>query len=135
MRGTLAEYLKKLGYEVVDDGDFKLDPDDDFPVFAQKVARDVISSDDGDARGILICGSGQGMCMAANRFKGIRASLGYNRDAARSVRNDDDSNILCVPVNTLTPEEVKDITDVWLTTAFSGITRYKRRIREMDEMN
>lgn len=135
MRKVLGEYLKGIGYEVVDDGDFRMDPDDDYPVFAQKVVNDILASNDHDARGILLCGSGQGMCMAANRFKGIRAALGYDRESARAARNDDDSNVLCLPANTLHQEKANAIAEVWLTTDFAKNVRFTRRIREMDEMN
>src|ERR1700723_3226103 len=86
---SLVEYLKRAGYEVSNDGDITLKPEDDFPLFARRVVNDMLSSDDDDPRGILLCGSGQGMCMAANRYRGIRACLGWSVDAARSSRNDD----------------------------------------------
>ena len=72
------------------------------------------------------------MVMAANRFKGIRAALGYDKAAAHSARNDDDSNILALPANALSFEEAVGITETWLMTPFAGATRFKRRIQEMD---
>lgn len=135
LKTQLVEYLKKAGYDVVDDGDTKLDPNDDFPVFAQKVVIDVLGSDDKDARGILLCGSGQGMCMAANRFKGIRAALIYDRESARSSRNDDDSNIACLPADVMDKKDASLIIETWLNTPFAGAARYIRRIKEMDELN
>ena len=131
---NLISYLKKAGYSVVDDGTPKLDPADDFPVLAQKAVIDVLSSNDPQSRAILICGSGQGMCMAANRFKGIRACLGYDRESVRSARNDDDSNVLCLPANVLERDEAKVIVETWLNTPFAAAPRYKRRIRELDEL-
>ena len=135
LRNSLIKYLKAAGYEVIDDGDQKLNPNDDFPLFAQKVVSDILASDDRDAKGILICGSGQGMCMAANRFKGIRAALVYDRESARSSRNDDDSNILCLPSKVLEKDTANLITETWLNTAFAKAPRFIRRIRELDEMN
>ena len=135
LKTQLVEYLKKAGYEVVDDGDSKLDPNDDFPVFAQKVVMDLLASDDKDARGILLCGSGQGMCMAANRFKGVRAALLYDRESARSSRNDDDSNIACLPANVMNKEDASVIIETWLNTPFARATRFIRRIKEMDSLN
>lgn len=134
LRRQLIDYLKRAGYVVHDDGDAKLDPDDDFPVFAARVVRDVLADEAKDPRGILICGSGQGMCMAANRFKGIRACLGYDREAVRTARNDDDSNVLCLPADILERDEAKIIVETWLNTQFSGAARFKRRIKEMDEL-
>jgi ribose 5-phosphate isomerase B len=135
LRNSLIKYLKKAGYEVVDDGDERLNPDDDFPVFALSVVKDVLSGDDHDARGILICGSGQGMCMAANRFKGIRAALGYDRKSARSSRNDDNSNILCLPSDVLEKDTANLIVETWLNTPFAKAPRFIRRLKELDEMS
>lgn len=134
LRNSLLEYLKRAGYEVSDEGDSKLDPADDFPVFAQKVVKDVLTSSDQDARGILICGSGQGMCMAANRFAGIRALLGYDRESVRSARNDDDANILCLPANLLKKDTANILVETFLNTPFAGAPRFVRRIKELDEL-
>lgn len=129
---NLLVYLKKAGYSISDDGAPRLDPTDDFPVLAQKAVMDVLNND--DARAILICGSGQGMCMAANRFKGIRACLGYDRESVRAARNDDDSNVLCLPANVLERDEAKIIVETWLNTPFAAAPRYARRLRELDEL-
>jgi ribose 5-phosphate isomerase B len=134
LRNSLLTYLKKAGYDVEDEGDTALDPADDFPVFAQKVVTNVLSSTDPDPRGILICGSGQGMCMVANRYKGIRAALGYDLDSVRSSRNDDNSNILCLPARLLEKDAANVIMETWLHTPFAAAPRYVRRIKEMDEV-
>ena len=135
-KGKLAEYLKKSGYEVVDEGDVSRDPEDDFPQFAGRVitAMRGDSLDANDARGILICGSGQGMCMAANRFKGIRAALAWDQEEARAARNDDDSNVLCLSSRYLDFDATVSIVHTWLMTPFAGATRFKRRIQELDEL-
>lgn len=135
LKTQLGEYLKKAGYDVIDDGDTELRPEDDYPVFAQKVVSSVLSSTDPEPRGILLCGSGQGMCMAANRFKGIRAALIYDRESARSSRNDDDSNVACLPAVGLSRDEAVVLVETWLNTPFANAPRYRRRIKEMDEMN
>ena len=75
LKEKVFAYLVKNGYDVQDVGGVELNPDDDFPQFAQAAALKVIGDDSKDPRAILICGGGQGMCMAANRFKGIRASV------------------------------------------------------------
>lgn len=134
LRNTLLSYLKRAGYEVVNEGDLKMDPDDDYPVFVARVAHDLLSGDDKNARGILICGSGQGMCMAANRYKGIRACLGYDHESVRSARNDDDANVLCLPAKILKDDTANVIVEVFLNTEFAAAPRYIRRIREMDEL-
>jgi ribose 5-phosphate isomerase B len=87
-----------------------------------------------DTRGILICGSGQGMCMAANRFKGIRAALAWDQEEARAARNDDDSNVLCLSARYLDFDKTIGIVHTWLMTPFAGATRFKRRIQELDEL-
>lgn len=130
----LAERLKLAGHELVDEGDDSLRPEDDFPQFAGRVASAMLASGDPMARGILLCGSGQGMCMAANRFKGIRACLGWSTEAARSARNDDDCNVLCLPAKQLRLEEAEAIISVWLSTSFAGAPRFARRLKELDEL-
>ncbi len=134
LKQELIVLLKKLGHEVVDEGDAMLDPADDFPQFAAKVVQDLRADKDPEARGVLICGSGQGMCMAANRFKGIRASLVWDVAEARMSRNDDDSNVLCLPARVLETDEAESIVSAWLTTAFAGAPRFKRRIQQMDAL-
>lgn len=135
LRRTVIDYLKRAGYDVVDDGGDTLNPDDDFPVFAQKVVADMLSSDDPSPRGILICGSGQGMCMAANRFRGIRALLAYDRESVRSARNDDDANIMCLPASIFEKDTANVLVETFLNTDFAAAPRYTRRIRELDELN
>ncbi|HUY53052.1 MAG TPA: RpiB/LacA/LacB family sugar-phosphate isomerase [Candidatus Dormibacteraeota bacterium] len=134
-RNKIRDFLIKNNYIVDDLGDHKLDPNDDYPIFAQRVVNDVLASDDPDPRGILLCGSGQGMVIAANRFKGIRACLGWDIKSVRDSRNDENSNVLCLPAQILDGQEVLDIIHRWLESPFSGAPRHSRRIRELDEMN
>lgn len=134
LRNALIEYLKRAGYDVVDDGSERLDPVDDYPVFAHKVVMDLLGSDDPDARGILVCGSGQGMCIAANRFAGIRALLGYDHESVRSARNDDNANILCLPASVFKKNTANVLVETFLNTKFAAAPRYVRRIREIDEL-
>lgn len=134
MKQGLIEALRRSGHEVTDQGDQARDPQDDFPQFAEQVVRALKSAADPDARGILICGSGQGMCMAANRFKGIRASLIWDVAEARAARNDDDSNVLCLPARSIALDEAARIAEAWLATPFAGAARFKRRISEMDNL-
>jgi ribose 5-phosphate isomerase B len=129
---NLYEYLKKTGREVSDDGDQSLNSEDDYPVFASRVAKDILTSKDKDSRGILLCGSGQGMCMAANRFKGIRAALGHDTDSIKAARNDDDANVLCLPAENYSDKSL-EIVEAFLNTDFAAAPRFLRRIREMDE--
>jgi ribose 5-phosphate isomerase B len=134
MKAALSTALQKSGYNVIDEGDDILQPEDDFPQFASKVVVAMKADGDVNARGILICGSGQGMCMAANRHKGIRASLVWNVHEAHAARNDDDSNVLCLPARSISNEEAAAIAEAWLRTSFAGAPRFKRRIAELDQL-
>ncbi len=134
MKKQLAEFLKRSGYEIVDEGDKKLKPEDDFPQFAGRVVSAMLASDEADPKGILICGSGQGMVMAANRYKGIRASLVWDVEEARLSRNDDNSNILCLPSSLIDARTAEVITNVWLNTPFAAAPRFKRRLQQLDEL-
>jgi ribose 5-phosphate isomerase B len=134
LRNSLIQYMQRAGYDVVDDGDQRLDPEDDFPVFATAVIKDILSSDDPDPRGILICGSGQGMCMAANRHKGIRALLGYDHESVRSARNDDNANVLCLPAKLLEKDTVNVLVETFLNTPFAGAPRFVRRLSQLDQL-
>lgn len=135
LKTKLRNFLTRSGYEVIDEGDEHLKPDDDFPQFAGRVCAKLLDGNDPEAKGILICGSGQGMCMAANRFKGIRASLCWNTREARSSRNDDDSNVLCLSAMSLDDDkQAESIVLTWLGTPFAGATRFKRRLQELDNL-
>lgn len=136
LKEKVFAYLAKHGYDVEDVGDKTLDPDDDFPEFAQAAALRIIGSEDKDPRGILLCGGGQGMAMAANRFRGIRASVIWNAFEAKMTRNDNDSNVLCIPARILENDESawEGIIEVWLNTPFATATRFKRRNAQIDEL-
>lgn len=134
LKHKLVEYLQRSGYNVVDVGSGGFDPDDDFPYAAARVVQNMRESGLSTSRGVLICGSGQGVCIAANRFKGIRASLCWDNREARAARNDDDSNVLCLPARMIDEEKAKAISHVWLETAFAGAPRFKRRIAQLDEL-
>ena len=134
LKQALKDFLERAGYEVVDEGNTKLNPEDDFPVFAGRVVSAMLASDEADPRGILICGSGQGMCMAANRFKGIRAALCWNTKEAHAARNDDNSNVLCLSSRSTSTAKAEEIVSVWLNTAFAGASRFNRRLKELDQL-
>jgi ribose 5-phosphate isomerase B len=135
LKQHVADFLRRSGHEVEDDGDERLDPQDDFPQFAGRTVSALLGSDDHDAKAVLICGSGQGMCIAANRFKGIRACLCLDAAEARIARNDDDCNVLCLPGRLMNNTEAEAVVNAWLLTPFAGADRFKRRIKELDELN
>lgn len=135
LKEKLFAYLAKRNYDVEVVGDQELDPDDDFPQFAQMAALKVIGDDDSDPRAILICGGGQGMCMAANRFRGIRASVIWDAYEAKMTRHDNDSNVLCLPARILQDDEKawQGIVETWLNTPFADAPRFRRRNQQLDE--
>ncbi len=132
MKSTLVEYLRRGGYEVIDEGDSSKHPDDDFPQFAGRVIHGMAGDASSNVLGVLVSGEGQGMAMAANRFKGVRACVGWNQDTVRAARNDNDCNVLCIPARSLEFEQVVGILQTWLATPFSEAPRFKRRIEQLD---
>lgn len=136
LKEKIELYLAKKGLDYEDVGDRELDPHDDFPQFAQMAAIKVLGEDErSDPRAILICTGGQGMCMAANRFRGIRAAVIWDAYEARECRNDNNANVLCLPARVVDDEREtwKEIIDMWLATPFAGAARYKRRNDQLDE--
>ncbi len=141
LKEKVFAYLSKNGFDVEDVGDQVLDKDDDFPEFASMAAIKIIGSTDEDPRAILICGGGQGMAMAANRFRGIRASVVWDEHEAKMTRHDNDSNVLSLPARLLddkddNKEELwKTIIHTWLVTPFANAERFRRRNRQIDELS
>ena len=136
LKEKVFAYLVKNNYEVEDVGGRELNPDDDFPQFAQAAARRVIGDESDDPRAILICGGGQGMCMAANRGKGIRASVIWDAYEAKMTRQDNNSNVLCLPARVLEDNEAawKGIMETWLNTPYVDAPRFNRRNAQLDQL-
>ncbi len=135
LKEKIEAYLSKRGIEWEDVGGKELDPQDDFPQFAQVAATKVLGEDEADdPRAILICTGGQGMAIAANRFRGIRAAVIWDAFEARECRNDNNANVLCLPARVLDDEAElwKDIVDTFLTTKFAGASRFVRRNNDLD---
>ena len=135
LKQALFAWLSKAGYEVEDVGDNPPDPQDDYPQFAQIASLKLLGNADGDSRAILICGGGQGMAIAANRFKGVRAAVAWDAEEAKISRLDNDSNVLALPARILNGDinNVKDVVSTWLETKYSGAARHTRRIQELDD--
>lgn len=136
LKEKIEAHLVKNGYDVEDVGDVVLDPNDDYPQFAYAAVTKVLGSEDKDPRAILICKGGQGVAIAANRVHGIRAVVLDDVQEAKMARNDNDSNILCLPARTLEDNEplTYDIINTWLKTPFSGAERHVRRLREIEDI-
>ncbi|MDQ3123310.1 MAG: RpiB/LacA/LacB family sugar-phosphate isomerase [bacterium] len=136
LKEKVEAYLKKAGYSVEDEGNNVLDPDDDYPQFAAKVATSVLASADSESRGIIVCSGAQGVAIAANRFKGIRASAVWDSHEAKMTRNDNDSNILCLSGRLMehNSDLWHEVIYTWLSTPFSHATRHHRRVAELDTL-
>lgn len=113
-------------FDIEDVGATKVDPDDDYPDIVEKFVKKIHRGKNN--MGILICGNAIGVCMAANKYKGIRAGVGYNTYAARTSRTDDNTNVLCLAGRVLSTEYGRAIARIWLETPFSNEPRHKRRL-------
>lgn len=123
LKGEIIEHLKKLGYEVSDLGCYSIESCD-YPPIAKAVTKEVLAT---QGRGILVCGTGIGMSITANRFNGIRASHCTDTFTARMTRMHNDSNILCLGERITGAGLALDIVDIWLETEFEG-GRHQKRI-------
>lgn len=125
----IIKHLKEKGYEnIIDCGTYSKDSCD-YPIIAKEVAKKVVSKE--ADKGILICGTGIGMSIAANKVKGIRAALCGDTFSARATRAHNNSNILCLGERVIGIELAFDIVDIWLKTDFEG-GRHQRRIDEIE---
>ena len=130
LKKTIAGWLSQQGHEIIDKGTFSLDSVD-YPDFAQKVAKDV--SEGLSERGIVVCGSGVGVSIAANKIKGIRAANCYNEEIAALSRAHNDANVLALGARFLNAEMALKITQVWLATEFEG-GRHQRRVEKISQL-
>ena len=124
----VIEYLKNKGIEVEDLGTYS-NESVDYPDFAHKVANAVLENE--GSKGILICGTGIGMSLAANKHKGIRAALCHDYYTAEMARRHNDANILCFGARVVGKGEIESILEAWLTHEFEG-GRHLRRVEKID---
>jgi ribose 5-phosphate isomerase B len=129
VKRKLKEFVSSRGHETVDCGTDS-EVSCDFPDYAQAVAKKVVENP--DARGILLCKTGMGMSIAANRFKGVRAGLCYSEEIAKDARYHDDINILCLGSEMNSLEEMQGIISVFLGTSFDAVERRIRRMKKLD---
>jgi ribose 5-phosphate isomerase B len=129
LKDALVVRLREAGHEVVDVGTSS--PESvDYPTFAHAVARSVAAG--GVDRGLLVCGTGIGMCMAANRHPGVRAADCLTKHLAELSRRHNDANVLCLAGRILDEGEAWAITELWLATPFDG-DRHARRVAAIEE--
>lgn len=130
LKEGLKLFLAAIGYQFEDLGPFSLNPDDDFPDYAFPVA-DKVAADPERNLGILMCSSGNGEVIAANKVKGVRAALGWTPEVAKFARQDDFTNVLALPAEYISEGEAQAIVKTWLETQPSSEPRFKRRIDEI----
>jgi ribose 5-phosphate isomerase B len=133
LKNQLVEHLHHAGYEVEDIGAKTLDLEDDYPRYAYLAASKILGGNDSD-QAILVCGSGQGMSIAANRVNGVRAALAWNLESAKAARRDDNANVLVLPSRFIDTEEAIAAADAWLRAEFKNDPKYQRRLDELEEL-
>lgn len=130
LKQDIIDFLEKNGYEYKDYGTYS-DESCDYPVYAKKVAHAVA---DGECeKGILICGTGIGVCITANKVKGIRAALVHDCFSAKATREHNDANIVTMGARVIGPGLATEIVRIFLETPFSNEERHIRRIKQIEE--
>jgi len=130
LKEKIKKYLEGIGVDFEDLGNIIYDKNDDFADFAKLVAEKV---NDGEGLGILFCGSGAGMDIAANKFEYVRSVLGINMEQVRKAREDDDVNVLSVAADYISENEAVEMVDVFLKTEFVESEKHVRRVEKMKE--
>lgn len=133
LKEALKLYLKELNFEFEDLGAKELIPDDDYPDYAVLVAKKV-AEDPEKNRGVLICGSGVGVDIVADKFKGVRSALCFDASQARASRNDDNTNVLSFSADFTPENSAKEILKIWLETPFSYLERHVRRVEKIKKI-
>ena len=128
LKQEIKKYLKEKGIDFEDLGNAVMDKNDDYPEYAFAVAKKVA---EGGGTGVLLCGSGHGMAIAANKVAGVRAVCVGSVDDAKSARSDDDANVICLSGWSLGPAKARKILGAWLSTEFTGAERHKRRLAQI----
>jgi ribose 5-phosphate isomerase B len=129
LKEKVKSWLTELGTPVQDVGPAEFTPGDDYPVYAQPVAEKVSQ---GQGEGILICDTGEGMAIAANKFPGVRAALVTDDLTASRSKEHNNSNVLVLGSELQSEEDAKRFLEIWLSTPFSGEERHERRLGEIE---
>lgn len=133
LKETLKTFLTEEGFSFEDAGAFTLDSEDDYVDFAISAAEK-IAEDPANHRGILLCGSGHGMDVVANKYRGLHAAWVNTHDSAVMSRAHGNTNVLVLGADWLDENTVKDIVGTWLKTPFSGEERHVKRLRKIEEI-
>ncbi len=132
LKEQLRTFLAAQGYAVRDCGADALVPDDDYPLYARAVACTVARGD--AVRGIVLCGSGSGVCIAANKVDGIRAGTALSLQQVRDATAHDHLNILCISADYMDAATAHACVDVFLATAWSDVSRHVRRVAQIMQL-
>ena len=132
LKEELKLFLEEIGVEFEDLGNEQLDPSDDYPDFAYRLANHVLDNE--DSKGILICGTGQGVCMTANKVDGIRAALVHDEFTARAAAEHINANVICLGGRVTDFENAKKMVKIWLETEFSHEERHERRLEKIQNI-
>lgn len=132
LKSKLVEFLRNNGFDAKDVGNFEYDQKDDYPDIAKKSVKFILKNK--NSRGILICGSGAGVCIAANRLRKIRAVETHDSRIAKASRRDDDTNILCLGADFIEEKEAQKVVLDWLGEKFEKTERRVRRIKKLDKI-
>ncbi|MBW2975512.1 ribose 5-phosphate isomerase B [Candidatus Woesearchaeota archaeon] len=130
LKEKIRQYLKEIRYDTEDVGAYSEEAVD-YPLIAKKAAKKAAKS---SSKGILVCGSGIGMCIAANKIKGIRAALCYDRYTAKAAREHNNANILCLGARTESAKDYKEIIKIFLTTPASKEERHRKRVGQIEDI-
>jgi len=134
LKNQLMEYLQEKNIRIEDLGNYQLDPEDDFPDYSKKVAQAVLQNPT-SFLGIVICGSGVGVCIAVNRFNGIRCGLGFEESQVKHMRENDHVNVLALAADYTNLEKAKRLIDTFLSSQPKQGEKYLRRIKKLDNIH
>jgi ribose 5-phosphate isomerase B len=132
LKEKIAKWLFEMEHAYQDLGALNLDPNDDYPKYAEAVAS-LVAKNEG-SRGVLLCGSGVGVDIVANKFDGIRASIGKSVLQVEAGRSDDDMNVLVIAADFTSEKDTKAMLIAFLETKFSGKARFERRLEEIEKI-
>ncbi len=129
LKNQIKNFLQDNDFVVYDLGPMQYNPKDDYSDYAKKLAEKM--KNEKDTKGILICSSGVGVCIAANKFSYIRAFNAFNSKLAAVSRKEDNTNVICFGQKFISFKKAKKILKVWLKTKFSNKERHKRRLKKI----
>ena len=138
LKEKIKKWLDKKNIAYEDLGNFRYDKNDDYPDYAKKVAQKVVKD---KTFGILVCGSAEGMCIAANKVSGIRAVAPYSEIITKLAREHNDANIMCLsgggtlkPIKSMSIQKTVKLIDTFLGTRFSKVKRHQRRLSKIKKL-